>query len=235
MSEPGAAKSTARSFQAVLERGTWNLGWTIARVPFDVSKVWGARGHLRVKGEINGFVFATSLFPDGAGRHVLLVNKQMQKGAKAAIGSIARFRIEPDTARPAIAMPSELERALSEVRALRRWFDRLAFSHRNYIAKWVGAVKSSDARERRAMQIAERLLATMEAEKELPPIVTAALARDPRAAEGWRLMSPARRRGHLLGIFYYRDPISQSRRVAEAVKDAFEIAEKRSRKTIPSE
>ncbi|MBV8906108.1 MAG: DUF1905 domain-containing protein [Acidobacteriia bacterium] len=231
MSEARAPKSSVRSFQAILERGAGSLNWTIARIPFDVSKVWGARGHLRVKGEINGFVFSTSLFPDGSGRHVLLVNKVMQKGAKASLGTTARFRIEPDTVEPAISMPPELERALSEVRALHRWFDRLSFSNRNYISKWVAAVKSSDARERRAMQIAERLLATMEAEKELPPLIRTALARDPRAAEGWKLMSAARRRGHLLGIFYYRDPLSQSRRVGRAVKDAYEIAEKQRPKT----
>ena len=61
-------KSIPKTFRAALERIQSRLGWTIIRIPFDVAKVWGTRGQLRVKGEINGFAFRTSLFPArGAG------------------------------------------------------------------------------------------------------------------------------------------------------------------------
>jgi uncharacterized protein YdeI (YjbR/CyaY-like superfamily) len=220
------AEVSTKSFEAALEIGNWRLNWVIARVPFDVAKTWGSRGQIRVKGEINGFAFRTSLFPNGGGAHFLLVNKRMQKGAKTGAGGTARFRLEPDAAEREIVIPAELERALSEDRALRRWFDRLNYSIRKYVTEWVAEVKSAEARERRSMQIAERLLATMEAEKELPPVIRTAFARDPRAFEGWKLMSQSCRRGHLLAIFYYRDPKAQARRVAKAVEDAYARIEK---------
>ena len=219
-------KPAVKSFEAILELGAGRLNWVIARVPFDVSKVWGTRAAVRVKGDINGFAFRTSLFPTGDGHHVMLVNKKMQAGAQAGVGAAARFVLEPDTAPRPIAMPPEFERALSEVRALRRWYDQLSPSMRKYTAAWVAEVKSPEARERRAAQLAERLLATMEAERELPPILRAAFARDPRAHEGWKQMSVAQRRGHLLGIFYYRDPKAQARRAAHAVRDAYERSQK---------
>jgi uncharacterized protein YdeI (YjbR/CyaY-like superfamily) len=222
------AKSAAKSFPARLERGNERLQWVIVRLPFDAAKLWGARGQIRVRGEIDGFPFQTSLFPDGSGGHVLLVNKRMQKGAKVDLGMEARFRLEPDTEERSITVPAELERALSEDRALVSWFSRLSHSMRKYITDWVAEVKSAQARERRSMQIAERLLATMEAEKELPPVLSSAFARDPRASEGWNLMSPSRRRGHLLAIFYYREPKAQARRVAKALEDAYQLAERRS-------
>lgn len=227
-----------KSFEAVLERGAGRLNWVIARIPFDVSEVWGSRAILRVKGSINGFAFRTSLFPTGDGRHVMLVNKTMQAGAKAGVGAAVRFSLEPDTAPRPVTMPAELERALSEVRALRRWYDQLSPYTRKYTAAWVAEVKSPEARARRAVQLAERLLATMEAERELPPILRAAFARDPRAYEGWKQMSAAQRRGHLLGIFYYRDPKAQARRAAQAVKDAFSRIQKqeaRSKKSSSAE
>jgi uncharacterized protein YdeI (YjbR/CyaY-like superfamily) len=192
------------------------------------------RGQLRVKGEIigsapgaRGFAFRTSLFPDGRGGHYLLVNRQMQKGGQASAGAAAQFRVEPDTAKREIAVSPELERALGEDRALLGWFRGLSESKRNEAARWVAGVKSAEARERRAMQLAERLLATMEAEKDLPPVLRLAFDRNPRAREGWKLMSPACRRSHLLGIFYYRDPKGQARRAQKAVADAFALAEKR--------
>jgi uncharacterized protein YdeI (YjbR/CyaY-like superfamily) len=220
-------EAPARSFRAGLEPDNTRLNWTIVRIPFDVAKVWGARGRLRVKGEINGFTFRTALFPDGRSGHYLLVNKQMQKGGHVSAGASAQFKLEPDTARREIAVSAELERALSEDRALLRWFRGLSESMRNEAAKWVAGVKSAEARGRRAMQLAERLLATMEGEKELPPVLRLAFDRNPRAFAGWKLMSPVRRRGHLLGIFYYRDPKSQARRAQKAVKDAFALTEKR--------
>jgi uncharacterized protein YdeI (YjbR/CyaY-like superfamily) len=220
------SKTTVKSFEALLERGAGRLNWVIARIPFDVSQVWGSRAILRVKGSINGFAFQTSLFPTGDGHHVMLVNKKMQAGAKTGVGLTARFTLVPDTTPRTVQMPAELERALSEVRALRRWYDQLSPYTRKYTAAWVAEVKSPEARERRAVQLAERLLATMEAERELPPILRAAFARDPQAYEGWKRMSLARRRWHLLAIFYYRDPRSQARRLAQVVKEAYQRSRK---------
>jgi uncharacterized protein YdeI (YjbR/CyaY-like superfamily) len=220
-------RPVAKSFKAALERMRSNLGWVIVRIPLDVPKLWGTRGMLKVKGEINGFAFRTSLFPTGKGYHYLLVNKGMQAGAHAAPGDTAEFRLEPDTAERKAVVPAELHRALSEDRSLRRWYDQLTYSIRKWIGDWISQPKSTGARRRRSEQIAERLLATMEAERELPPILKAAFARDPRAFEGWQRMSPSQRRGHLLGIFYYRTPEARNRRLAKAIEDALAIAERR--------
>jgi uncharacterized protein YdeI (YjbR/CyaY-like superfamily) len=217
---------SARSFRATLERTASRLNWVIIHIPVDVAKLWGTRGQMRVRGEINGFGFRTSLFPTGKGGHVMIVNKRMQAGGKAALGQTALFRLEPDTEVRVVTMPAELTRALAEDGSLRRWYDRLNHSTRNEIAKWVSGVKSPEARRRRADQIAERLMATMEAERELPPILQVAFARDPLARQGWELMSPSRRRGHLLGIFYYREPESRARRIAKALADAAALAER---------
>ena len=223
---------TAKSFQARLERIDSPLKWVMIRIPFNAAKIWGKRGQLKVKGEINGFAFRTSLFPRRNGGHMMLVNKRMQRGAGAGPGSVAQFRLEPDTEERIISAPVELKRALAEDRSLRRWFDKLNYSMRKYIADWIAEVKSAEARTRRARQIAERLLATMEAERELPPILQIAFAHNPQAREGWERMSPARRRGHLLGIFYYRDPEARGRRVEKALQDAMEVAQKTTAKGI---
>ncbi len=107
------SKPIAKSFQATLERGGGALNWVIVRIPFDVSKLWGKRGQLRVRGEINDFAFRTSLFPTGDGRHILLVNKGMQKGGRAGLGVTARFRLEPDTEKREVAIPRGTEEARS--------------------------------------------------------------------------------------------------------------------------
>jgi uncharacterized protein YdeI (YjbR/CyaY-like superfamily) len=229
-------KPVSKSFKATLERIPSRLGWVIIRIPFDVSKIWGTRTKVRVKGEINGFAFRSSVFPTSKGYHCMLVKKSMQTGANAALGETAQFRLEPDTAKRVAVAPAELQRILNEGRSFRRWFDQLSFSMRSWICYWIVSVKNPESRVRRAERVAEQLLSTMEAELDLPPILKRAFASDPRAYQGWQSMTPLQRRGHLLGIFYYRNPESRDRRIAKVLEDALARAEGRPRtKAAPSE
>jgi uncharacterized protein YdeI (YjbR/CyaY-like superfamily) len=232
MPKASRAKPTpaAKRFDARLERLRSRLNWIIVRIPFDAAKAWGLRGQIKVKGEINGFAFRTSLFPTREGWHFLLINKRMQNGARAVEGSVARFQMELDSEERTVTIPDELKRILSDDRSLRSWYDGLNYSTRNDIATWVTEPKGGDARIRRAEQIAERLLAVMEAERELPPLLQVAFARHPRAREGWDRMSVSRRRGHLFGIFYYRTPDARARRIDKMLDDANALAEKVSSK-----
>jgi uncharacterized protein YdeI (YjbR/CyaY-like superfamily) len=225
-------KPIAKTFRAMLERIQSRLGWTIIRIPFDVAKVWGTRGQLRVKGEINSFAFRTSLFPARGGGHILLVNKSMQMGADVRQGMAARFRLEPDLEKRVAVVAPELKRYLKEDAHLRRWFENLNHSTRSEIGKWIIQVKSPEARTRRAEQMAERLLAVMDAEHELPPVLQVAFAHEPRALEGWKRMSPSHRRRHLFAIFYYRTPESRARRIAKTLQEASAFAERKLEKAL---
>jgi uncharacterized protein YdeI (YjbR/CyaY-like superfamily) len=216
-----APKATARTFESVLERTQDNLRWVIARVPFDAAETWGKRGQLRVQGEINGFSFRSTLFPDGKGKHFMIVNKKMQSGGKTVPGLTAKFRLSPDTT-PREAAPPPPEELLKELRQSKRllkFYESLGKSRRNYIAAWVAEGKQRETRLRRASQIAERLMETLEAERSLPPMIEMVLRQNPRARERWQQMSPAHRRHHLFTIFYYREPEARIRRVAKTIEE----------------
>jgi hypothetical protein len=158
-----------QKFEARLERLRSSLQWIVAYTGFDAATVWGLRGQIRVKGEINGFPFRTSLFPTREGRHFLLVNKKLQRGARASEGEMARFEISLDHEERTVAPPAALARILKQDRSLQRWYDKLNYSTRSEIAKWITEPKTEEARTRRTEQMAERLLAVMDAEIELPP------------------------------------------------------------------
>ncbi len=123
------AKTKPMSFDAVLERKPERLGWTIVRVPASVSKAWG-RGAVKVRGEINGLEFRTSLFPDGQGNHSLLVNKQMQRGTGVVAGHRARFHLERDERERVVKVPAELNKALSPSKRLEKLYSSLNYSMR---------------------------------------------------------------------------------------------------------
>ncbi len=225
-----AKATSAQTFEAVLERMPGRLNWIIARIPLNLAELWDNRGQIPVKGEINGFSFRTSLFPTGNGSHFLLVNKKMQKGGQALPGSKARFRMEQDTEKREVKLPAEWVRILRQSKTLQKFYDSLTSSARQWIAKWIGEGKHEETRVRRAEQMAERLMETMEAERELPPVIQVQIQSNPKARAGWELMPPSHRRAHLLGIFYYRNPESRARRVTKAVQEMVAYAEKRSTK-----
>ena len=220
------AKSQAKRFRAVLEKGNRALGWTIARVPFDPAKEWKQMVRLRVRGEVwsqreRGYAFRTSLFPEEGGGFYLLVNRAMQAGAAVRLGDTAEFRLEPDLEPREAELPDELAVLLDEEPGLREWYDELTEYMRREIGKWVMDVKSDEARMRRAEQMAERLLATMEGERELPPVLEAAFRARPKARAGWAKMTPVQRRGELMAVFYYQTPEARQKRV-EKLCDAAE-------------
>jgi uncharacterized protein YdeI (YjbR/CyaY-like superfamily) len=223
-------KQLKKSFEATLERLRSNLGWIIIWIPFDVRKTWGTRGRLRVRGEINGFAFRTSLFPTRKGEHFLLVNKKMQAGGHASEGATAEFLLEPDTEERVVVIPAELKHILAEDKTFRRWFDALSYSIRKWLVDSIAQPKSAAARVRRAEQVGEQLFSVMEAERELPPALRLAFTRDPRALEGWNLMTPRYRRGSLFAIFYYRSPEARDRRIQKVVDEAIALTEKKSSK-----
>ena len=207
----------SRTFSATLERlSPRSLGWTIARVPFDPSETWTSMIRHRVAGEINGFPFRTSLFPQaggGGGGYFLLVNRDMQRGADVALGQTAEIRLWPDLEPRPAELPDELAVLLDEEPGLRNWYDGFSESTRREIGKWINAVKSDEARVRRAEQTAERLLAAMEAARELPPALAAAFRDRPRAHAGWHRMTDVQRRNELLAVFHYQTPDARQRRI----------------------
>ncbi len=215
-----------RRFRAVLEQGNRALGWTIARVPFDPHAVWPRMVRLRVCGEVEGpmgtVAFRTSLFPDasGVGGLYLLVNRGLQQGAGVALGAEAGFWLEADLAERPAELPEELDALLDEAEGLRAWYGGLTEYMRREIGKWIGGVKGEEGRMRRAGQMAERMLSTMEAEGELPPLLERAFRARPRARVGWERMTAVQRRGELFAVFYYRTVDAREKRVEKLVQGA---------------
>jgi uncharacterized protein YdeI (YjbR/CyaY-like superfamily) len=221
-----------KSFQGVLEKMGTVPFRVVVRLPFDPSKVWPecspARSRLRVKGTIRsaikgakssqGFPFSGTLLGQRNGSHQLLVTKKMQKGARVAPGGRVEIVIEPDLDER--AAPAELVKLLRSDRAVLKWFDQLNFSAKRYIAAMISEPKSAEARARRAEQWAERMMLTMESEREIPPILKLAFRRHPLAHRGWEALTVNQRRIHLLSLFSSQSPETRDKRVEEAFKEA---------------
>src|SRR5258707_10499958 len=198
------AKSAAKRFRAVIEPLQGGLGWVVAWLPFDVETTWKKMVRLRVIVEVGGEVFRTSLFTaTQRGGHFLLVNKKMQKPAGDKVGAMVDFTIAPDLEERTPTVPPELAKLLKTEKKLAKWYEGLSEPIRWEVAKWIDGVKSAEARQRRAEQIAERMMLTMEGEKELPPVLGVAFRRVPAARRGWGGRTKAQGRAKWMLVVFF--------------------------------
>jgi uncharacterized protein YdeI (YjbR/CyaY-like superfamily) len=214
-------KANSKTFRATLERlNGKGISWVIARLPFSVEKQWKTRGTFRVHVEVNGIQYKAALLPTRSGRHFMIVNQKTQKAARIATGSTATFTVRPDLSPRIIQLPKELEAALNQERALRKWFDRLSYTARKWLVAQIENAKSEDTRTRRAERIAETVMEAMVAEHDLPPLMRLAFSRHLGAEQGWNNLTPNQRRHHLLAIFNYRTHQSRLNRIERLIEQS---------------
>jgi uncharacterized protein YdeI (YjbR/CyaY-like superfamily) len=234
MSAPKAkTESVQKRFRGKLESGlipqdlSEGRYWVAIRMPFDPSRAWPERVGMRVRGTINGVAFRTSLFGSKTLGYLLMVNKTIQKQAKAGPGSTAEIVIEPDLEDRSADPPPELVKLFKADRAVKKWFDKLNHSMRKYICDAVAERKSAESRVRCAEQWVECLMLAMDGEIEVPPVLQFAFRRYPDANAGWDAMTPIQRRSQLLGIFQAQSPEARQKRADRAAAEAARVAGRR--------
>jgi len=142
-------RTDTKTFRAKLTGEGPGGAWVFLKIPFDVEKEFGTRARVAVKGTINGFVYRTSIFPDGKGAHSMMVNKAMQEGAKAAAGETVAVTMAPDTAPRTVKVPKDLKAALAKNPAAAAVFDKLSYTHRKEFVEWIEQAKKPETRSAR--------------------------------------------------------------------------------------
>jgi len=115
-------------------------------------------------------------------------------------------------------LPELLVEAFDGDKDLLAWVGTLRGSWQKEIGAWVMEPKSEAARWRRCEQIAERLLQTMGAERELPPLLAQRLCRVRHAREGWEQLSLSAKRELLTSVFGARGEEASERHIAKMVE-----------------
>jgi len=218
-----------QKFRATLEAVGMGMNFVVARISVDLKKAWPEWTSRRVRGEINGFAFQTTLFPtsQGNGGLTLLVNKKMQAGARVRAGQKAEISLEPEMGEAKYELPPELQKELKQDKALWKYFQKLPPSMRKWSAAFVDQAKGPEVRQRRAQKTAENLMLAMEGELELPPILKSAFQRHPLAETGWNAMTPIQRRSHEIGIFSPQTVAGREKRIAWTMDKALEVARRK--------
>ena len=159
-SEELAVQGTMRrEFSTKLAQQGPRGAWTILWIPFDVQEVFGRKARVPVKGTMNGFAFRSSLMPEGCGSHFMMVNKDLQKGARAAVGDLVRVVVELDESPRTVRVPTDLRKALSMAPSAQGAFRELSYSRRKEFVDWIRDAKTAEMRSRRVRGTIDMLVA----------------------------------------------------------------------------
>jgi hypothetical protein len=124
--------------------------------PFDVPEVFGARARVPVCGTINGFPFRSSLMPMG-GCHMMPVNKELRDGAGVKPGDVVDVVMQRDEAPRTVEAPPPLKKALGKNRSAKANWEKLPFTHKKEIARWIEEAKNEETRTRRLVKAVQVL------------------------------------------------------------------------------
>jgi hypothetical protein len=148
-----------KNFTAKLDRFEGVGTWIYADVPFDVEKVFGRNGQVKVKGTVNGVAFRSSLMPHGDGTHFLVVNKAVRERARVDVGKPVRVVLEIDAEKREVGAPPDLAKALAGNKAAKTNWDTFAYSHKKAYVDWITDAKKEETRRRRVEQAVAKLAA----------------------------------------------------------------------------
>jgi len=126
-------------------------------LPQKESAKFGVRGRVPVTGTINGYSFRSSIFPVGDGTHYMAVNRAVRDGAGVAAGDRVKVLMEADTAPRTVAVPADLNKALSKSKQAKTRFDKLSYTHRKEHVQWIESAKRPETRARRIEQVLIKL------------------------------------------------------------------------------
>ncbi|MCU1285981.1 MAG: hypothetical protein JWO13_2331 [Acidobacteriales bacterium] len=197
--------------------------WIIAYMPFDARTEFGKGGIVRVHGTINGFPFATSIFPTRGGRHFIMVNKKMQKGAGVSEpGEVVEFTMEAEAAPKKVVVPADLRKALAKNADAQKCFDELPPGSQRYRVEFVTDAQSAERRAKRVAELTLELAELGRAFQKTPDFMQSAFAKSPAARALYEKMSKSHKGECLVYILNAKSQATRDRRVAKVISKLLE-------------
>lgn len=147
-----------RSFQSEIRRPPGVGTWHYIDIPFDIVAEFGSKGQIRVRGTLNGVPFRSTLLPNGASGHYLVVGKDLREQAQVDRGDTVTVSLELDDAPRAVELHPDLAAALAANPPAKQRFDRMPYSYQKRVNDHIVEAKKAETRARRIEKTLRELL-----------------------------------------------------------------------------
>jgi hypothetical protein len=144
-------------FDAILEKGNHNNGWTYIIVPSGISVLLQKPGKIFICGGINGSTFRTTFNKKGDGEGFFYVNQPLLKSIKKTAGDRVSVELKVDDEPRVVHIPDDMAEALSCSDKAQSTFELFPYSHRKEIIAWIDDAKKPETRLRRIVKAIDML------------------------------------------------------------------------------
>lgn len=144
-------------FTAVLQ--AFNGGGAGVYIPFDVEKIFGTRGQVKIKCMIEGHAYKGSIAAMGGGRHVLGVLKKIREAANKKPGDEIHIILARDTDERTVEIPEDLQKLLAENAIAQTNFQKFSYTSQKEYVRWITSTKKPETRQNRLEKAMEMISA----------------------------------------------------------------------------
>lgn len=117
-------------------------------VPEDISRAFGDKGCIAVRGTMNGVGIRATMVPTGGGRHILHLNAQMRARAGVSVGDLVDFSLDRGESLRKPTMSPQLGLALDADAAAKIAWAAWTPARRRRVLTYMSWLRSADAIQR---------------------------------------------------------------------------------------
>jgi hypothetical protein len=151
-------KEKVHRFTATIDKPYDGINGAFVNIPFDVGKVFGTKGMVKVKAKFDGYPYRGILHNMGTGCHVIILRKDVRAAIGKEFGDVVDVEIIKDTEERIVDIPPDLEARLSKNKKAKTFFDSLSYTNKKEYAVWITSAKKVETREKRLAEIMPKLL-----------------------------------------------------------------------------
>jgi hypothetical protein len=148
-----------KKFKGLLENPEKKMDIAYIAIPFDVEKVYGTKGQVKVKVTFDGHPYRGVIANMRTGCHIIGVRKDVRKAIGKEVGDVVNVTIEKDEEERIVDIPNDLKNLLTKNRKACEFYDSLSFTNRKEYAVWISSAKKEETREKRLKDTLSKLLA----------------------------------------------------------------------------
>ncbi len=157
--DPKIKKPIIKKFKGILEDPGLSIDAAFISFPYDVPKIFGTRGQVKVKVTFDGYPYRGILSIMGGGKHAILVRKDVRQAIEKEIGDEVNVVVEQDLEERIVDMPKPLQDLLKKKAKAKAFFDSLSFTNRKEYALWIASAKREETRIKRLEATLAKLIA----------------------------------------------------------------------------
>lgn len=151
-------KENIQIFTAVLENTQPHMDAAFVSIPFNVQKLFGTKGHIKVEAKFDGHLYRGILANMGTGCHVILVRKDIRKAIGKQVGDIITVELKADTKERIVSIPADLMKELRRNKMANTFFQTLSYTNKKEFTVWIESAKKSETRLKRLSLTIQKLL-----------------------------------------------------------------------------